>query len=154
MDELSWSLQQFGQVVASYALELEGVSQVRARSVILKFVDAARAPAIRVGELGGKFEADAVEADRLIRQARAVASGIPNPASLESAIEESVRTSAQKLEELVGAELSVSRFVDKLQTMEELSVPLRRALRPMRDGVQKAKSAVAIVRSWWRLVTP
>lgn len=79
MDELSWSLQQFGQVVASYALELEGVSQVRARSVILKFVDAARAPAIRVGELGGKFEADAVEADRLIRQARLLRREYPIP---------------------------------------------------------------------------
>lgn len=102
---------------------------------------------VEMEEVGSRLEVRTAEIDSLLRNAWRLARDHGGSEIAES-LRSSIMSGVAEMSELENTEETISTFLESLKPAEVMSVPLRKAIRPMRKGVTSFQSAISTMQSW------
>lgn len=126
---------------------LQGADQARGKVLLLGYAHNVGPLAQRVEEIGKEVEESAARADESLRAQWNLVqqSGLEN---YKAQMVEQLQAAADNATTLSEMQDVIDEMLNESLALEVLSVPLRKSLRPLRNGVSSVKSAVSIMQSW------
>jgi len=110
----------------------------------IRVADSFRDPAIKIEREGQRLFEATSRVNETINQLYQATADVPT-------LEETLRTSLAGLSVLDDVRDQMTDLLAKMKPVEAFSVPLRKALRPIRIGVTKVNDSIAIIDSWTQL---
>jgi len=148
MEEMTSLIGQIMEVVSPAGDQLKAATNRSvATAVLLKVANDVKPISIRIEEVGSRLEVRTAEMDSILRSAWRLARDHGGP-ELAGSVRDSIMSGAAEMSQLEDAEKLLSEFLQSLRPTEVMSVPMRKAIRPMRKGVTSFQSAIATMQAW------
>ncbi|MDQ2882688.1 MAG: toll/interleukin-1 receptor domain-containing protein [Actinomycetota bacterium] len=148
MEEMTGLIEQVMGVIVPAADQLNAAANRQgATAVVLKVANDVKPISTQIEGVGSRLEVRTAEMDSVLRSAWILARDHGGPELAES-VRNSIMSGAAGLLQLEDTEKSISEFLQSLRPTEVMSVPLRKAIRPMRMGVTSFQSSISTMRSW------
>ena len=140
-------LENIGILAGQCLLHAQEVRPSRSSMSLSKFSDQVRQSAAVVEDLGARLESATLDADSGVREAWFYLSRANRGELTKNNVKTAMSEVLRRVSELQMTENSVSGVLEDLRPIESGNVPLRTALRPLRNGV-RGPGAAAVVQSW------
>jgi chromosome segregation ATPase len=145
-DELGPAIESLGKAAEDFEIPADNnLRTMQAR--LLHLASNLHAPAKAMQDQGSRLSASVSRCDQTIRSLHELASNL-NDANLEASIENGLAGMGAQLGDIQEVDVQLQSLLAAMQPAEVLSVPVRRALRPARLGLNSVRDAISVLRSW------
>jgi hypothetical protein len=157
MDSINTLAQAYAEIISSIpsmiseVIEQVELSKYAMPEILNKFAKRNQPHLAQLASIAKELEAEAISADRAIRDVWTFAQMYQLDASMETELQTALHTSNQ-LSQLDAAYQSLSQFYDQIVIVELASYQARAALRPVRTSIQTVQGVLTMVRSWLQLL--
>ncbi len=148
MEEMTGLIGQVMAVIVPATDQLNAAANRQGKAaVLLKIANDVKPISAQIEGVGSRLEVRTAEMDNVLRSSWNLARDHGGPELAES-VRNSISSGAAEMVQLEDTEKVISEFLQSLRPAEVMSVPLRKAIRPMRKGVTSFQSAILTMRSW------